>query len=25
MNSDLKRYIETQADNIFDRITKENK
>ncbi len=25
MNSDLKRYIETQADNIFDRVAKENK
>jgi hypothetical protein len=25
MNVDLKRYIETQADNIFDRVAKENK
>ncbi len=25
MNSDLKRYIETQADNIFDRVAKEKK
>ncbi|MBI5890094.1 MAG: hypothetical protein HZB47_05385 [Nitrosomonadales bacterium] len=25
MNTDLKRYIETQADNIFDRVAKENK
>lgn len=25
MNTDLKRYIETQADNIFDRIAKEKK
>ena len=25
MNADLKRYIETSADNIFDRFTKENK
>ena len=25
MNSDLKRYIETQADNIFDRVSKEKK
>lgn len=25
MNSDLKRYLETQADNIFDRVAKENK
>jgi hypothetical protein len=25
MNADLKRYIETQADNIFDRVAKENK
>lgn len=25
MNSDLKRYIETKADNIFDRFTKEKK
>lgn len=25
MNTDLKRYIETQADNIFDRVTKEKK
>ena len=25
MNEDLKRYIETSADNIFDRVAKENK
>lgn len=25
MNTDLKRYIETQADNIFDRVSKEKK
>ncbi len=25
MNTDLKRYIETQADNIFDRVAKEKK
>lgn len=25
MNDDLKRYIETSADNIFDRVAKENK
>jgi hypothetical protein len=25
MNVDLKRYIETQADNIFDRVSKEKK
>lgn len=25
MNADLKRYIETSADNIFDRVAKENK
>jgi hypothetical protein len=25
MNSDLKRYIETNADNVFDRVAKENK
>ena len=25
MNTDLKRYIETQADNIFDRVAKEQK
>jgi len=25
MNADLKRYIETSADNIFDRVSKENK
>lgn len=25
MNTDLKRYIETQADNIFDRVAKESK
>jgi hypothetical protein len=25
MNVDLKRYIETSADNIFDRIAKEKK
>ena len=25
MNGDLKRYIETQADNIFDRVSKEKK
>ena len=25
MNSDLKRYIETRGDNIFDRLSKENK
>lgn len=25
MNSDLKRYVETQADNIFDRVAKEKK
>jgi len=25
MNADLKRYIETSADNIFDRVAKEKK